>query len=395
MNHKDDEKPAEVNGPESVEEEPTKESPGAVDEQPVAETSSHEAPGPEKSASTPRSSGTSVGLFGLLIALLAAGGAGYVWWEQQAQSGLAERLGDLQTALAQRTRELERLGGEIASLADAEQNLTDDVASLDEKLESQNRQLEEIPLRIGRLERTLDNVPGVAVKARSAWLLAEAEYFLRIANAQLSLAGNVDVALKALDLADEKLRDLADPGLSRVRALLSDERTALKAVPRPDREGIVLSLGSLSRSLDTLPLDRNAPGRFSGQNGSDDDSSGLARAWRVIVDAFFSIVSVKRSDDAVTPLMSAEEESMLIRSLDIELQIARLAVLRNETQIYKRSLGAAKGRLESYFDIESINVKAALSTVDELADAELPSELPDISGSLTLLLRLGNEAASP
>jgi len=394
MNHKDDEKPAEANSPDSGEEAPAEESPEAVDEQPVAETSGHEEPGPEKSASKPRSSGTSVGLFGLLIALLAAGGAGYVWWEQQAQSGLAERLGDLQTDLAQRTRELERLGSEIESLTTAEQNLTDDVASFDEKLESQNRQLAEIPLRIGRLERTLDNVPGVSVKARSAWLLAEAEYFMRIANAQLGLAGNVDVALKALDLADEKLRDLADPGLSRVRTLLSDERTALKAVPRPDKEGIVLSLGSLSRSLDTLPLARNVPGRFS-SNGSDADSSGLARAWRVVVDAFLSIVSVKRSDDAVTPLMSAEEESMLIRSLDIELQIARLAVLRNETEIYKRSLGAAKGRLESYFDTESIDVKAALSTVDELADVELPAELPDISGSLTLLLRLGNEAASP
>jgi uroporphyrin-3 C-methyltransferase len=250
-------------------------------------------------------------------------------------------------------------------------------------------------LRIARIERSLDNIPGVANQARSAWLLAEAEYFLRIANAQLNLAGNVDVSLRALALADEKLRDLADPGLTRVRSLLSDEQTALRAVPQPDAEGIVLALGSLARALDTLPLDRNAPGRFGAAGSADTDESGLQRAWRVIMEAFFSIISVKRDDNSVTPLMSAAEESMLIRTLDIELQIGRLALIRNEKDLYQRSLQAVTERLEIYFDTESAEVIAAMATVEKAAAVELPDELPNISGSLALLLRLNNEAAKP
>jgi len=256
-------------------------------------------------------------------------------------------------------------------------------------------QLEDLPMRIGRIERTLDNLPGVANQARSAWLLAEAEYFLRIANAQLNLAGNVEVSLRALALADEKLRDLADPGLTRVRSLLSDEQTALRAVPQPDAEGIVLALGSLARTLDTLPLDREAPGRFGSTGGKTVDESGLQRAWRVITEAFFSIISVKRDDNSVTPLMSAAEESMLIRSLDIELQIGRLALIRNEKDLYHRSLQAVTERLELYFDTEATEVLAALATVQKAAAADLPDELPNISGSLALLLRLRDEAANP
>ncbi len=245
-----------------------------------------------------------------------------------------------------------------------------------------------------RIEGTLDKIPGVAEQARSAWLLAEAEYFLRIANAQLILAGNVEVSLRALELADAKIKDLNDPGLTRVRAKISAERTALKAVPQPDTESIMLELGSLAQSLHTLPLARTAPGNFSVESDKGTET-GWQRAWRVIVDALSSIISVRRSDEAITPLMDASEEALLIRSLDIELQIARLALIRNEGTLYRKSLQSVAQRLEQYFAADSQQVKTTRETVNRLATISLPETLPDISGSLKLLLNLGDEAAAP
>jgi uroporphyrin-3 C-methyltransferase len=332
------------------------------------------------------------GLLGLLIALLAAAGAAYLWLEQRNQISISQRLTAQQLALDTRTIELTDLSETVTSMTATDEQLAQQLSSLTKQFD---RQLEDIPLRIARIERTLDEIPGVDNEARSAWILAEAEYFLRIANAQLTLAGNVEVSLRALVLADQKLRDLADPGLTRVRSLLSDEQTALRAVPRPDAEGIVLALGSLARTLDTLPLDRDAPGRFGQTGDSGDSESGLQRAWRKITEAFFNIISVKRDDNTVTPLMSAAEESMLIRSLDIELQISRLALIRNEKDLYHRSLQAVTERLERYFDKDAPEVIAALATVEKAAAAELPGELPNISGSLALLLRLRTEAANP
>lgn len=328
----------------------------------------------------------------LLIAVSTAMGAAYLWQEQRGQQATSQRVTTLQMALDSRRSELADLSSALDSINGDQLQLNNQLIALTRQVDGQ---LEDIPLRIARIERSLDNIPGVANQARSAWLLAEAEYFLRIANAQLNLAGNVDVSLRALALADEKLRDLADPGLTRVRSLLSDEQAALRAVPQPDAEGIVLALGSLVRALDTLPLDRNAPGRFGAAGSADTDESGLQRAWRVIMEAFFSIISVKRDDNSVTPLMSAAEESMLIRSLDIELQIGRLALIRNEKDLYQRSLQAVTERLEIYFDTESAEVIAAMATVEKAAAVELPDELPNISGSLALLLRLNNEAAKP
>ena len=354
-----------------------------------------ETPAPTPDADSARRQTSWAGLIGLLIALLAAAGVAYLWNEQQAQRITNEQLAELQRTFSTqgttRSVELSRITGDIEHLIAEDQKLDDLLVSLTGRIE---RQLEELPARMTRIEGTLDKIPGVDELARSAWVLAEAEYFLRIANAQLNLAGNVDVALRALELADAKIKDLVDPGLTRVRAKISDERTALKAVPRPDAEGIVLELGSLALVLHTLPLARSSPDHFTAENGATTET-GWRRAWRVIVDALSSIISVRRNEEAITPLMSATEESMLIRSLDIELQIARLALIRNEGGLYRQSLQSVEDRLTQYFDNDSQQVQAAQATVNKLANASLPETLPDISGSLSLLLDLGDEAASP
>ncbi len=330
-----------------------------------------------------KKSSSGVGILALLIALAAAAGTGYVWYEQQSQRILESRIEEIGRDLDRRAKDLDRLLDNAENLTRIDRENADEISDLAGRFD---RELAEIPVRMTQLEATVEKVPGISFKARSAWLRSEAEYFLRIANAQLSLAGNVDVAQRALELADAQLRDLADPKLTPVREAINDERAALMAVPRPDAEGIVLKLGSLTRSLDRLSLADTARTGFRGEAGEAAEESGWQRAWRAIVDALKSVISVKREDREITPLLTAAEESMLVRSLDVDLQIARLAVIRNEGELYRDSLAAVRDRLNRYFDLESTRVQAALSTLDEVAQAELPDELPDISGSLTLLL---------
>ncbi|MBT8444233.1 MAG: uroporphyrinogen-III C-methyltransferase [Gammaproteobacteria bacterium] len=366
---------------------------GGDAEETAAPEASQEADAPAGGkASTPaaaqppaQKSSSGIGILALLIAVAAAAGAGYVWYEQQAQRVLEARIGEVGRDLERRSRELDRVLDSVEDLARIDRENADEIASVVERIDSE---LAEIPVRMAQLEATVEKVPGISFEARSAWLRSEAEYFLRIANAQLSLADNVGVSLRALELADEQLRDLADPKLTPVREAISDERAALKAVPQPDAEGIVLKLGSLTRSLDKLTLADVARTNFRGEAGEATAESGWQRAWRAIVDALKSVISVKREDREITPLLTAAEESMLLRSLDVDLQIARLAVMRNEGALYRDSLAAVRDRLNRYFDLESTHVQAALSTLDEVAQAELPDELPDISGSLTLLLNI-------
>ena len=85
---------------------------------------------------------------------------------------------------------------------------------------------------------------------------------------------------------------------------------------------------------------------------------------------------------------------MLIRSLDVDLQIARLAVIRNEGELYRTAIDSVDDRLRAYFDTDSAEVGSIIETLDELRQAELPEELPDVSTSLRLLLSApGGDAA--
>jgi uroporphyrin-3 C-methyltransferase len=339
--------------------------------------------------------GTVTGALALGIALLSIAGTGYLWWTLQGQSELDASIGRLRSDVTEYSSALDQLSGRLDGLTSTDKRLDESMVGLIDQLDRQTRQLEEIPLRIGRLEKALDSLPGVADKERSIWLIAEAEYYLHIANAQLTLARNADVALRAQELADEKLRDLGDPSLTRVRALLADEMTSVKAMPRPDSEGIVLALASLEKNLGKLPLAKQAPQGFSADSPANAENSGLQRAWRAIVDALMSVIRVRRTDEPAIPLVTGQEESMLRRSLDVDLQIARLAVIRNEEKVYRNALDAVAERIRLYFDVQSSEVSAALDTINHLAAAELPGDPPDISGSLALLLRLSNGAAAP
>ena len=219
---------------------------------------------------------------------------------------------------------------------------------------------------------------------------------MRIANAQLGLAGDVEVAQTALGLADDALRELNDPRLTPVRKLLSDEINGLKAVPRPDTEGIVLTLGSLSDNLDTLRLKSAAPEEFrAAPEKPAAPLTGFDRALAATRAALASLVSVRRVDDPVSPLLSEAEQTVLIRSLDLELQLARLAIMRGDAGMYRRSVEAASERLREHFDLSSPDVQAAVESLTELSSARLPEELPDISGSLDALLRISAAAGPP
>lgn len=347
-------------------------------------------------AAAARAGWSPTGALALLIALGAAGGAGYLWWLQQQQQGSAgARLDDVSQALAKQAGELGELRAQLAANAAADGKQDGAIDALNSRAEQFGTQLDDLTVRTQRLERSLEELPGISDKARNAWLISEAEYYLNIANAQVQLARNPQVALRALQLADEKLRDAGDPKLTPVRALLADEMTALRAVPQPDIEGLMLAISSLARALPDLPLAREAPQRYGQGGQSGDKTSGLARAWSRIVEAVLGLVRIKRTDEAAVPLRTPAEEALLLRRLEAELELARGALLNGRTQLYRSLLDDVKNSLRREFDDDAPAVRAAINQLADLSRTELPDSLPDISGSLDLLMQLSPEASAP
>ena len=227
---------------------------GEVAEPAVDQGANHEVAASSSPAPAPARRSSGLGFVALVIALAAVAGSAYVWMEQQSQQILEARVAELGRDIDRRAGDLDRVLTSVEELIRADREVDEDLIKLTARVEGDLALVESLPDRVARLEATMERVPGISQKSRTAWMRSEAEYFLRIANAQLNLAGNVDVSLRALELADVQLRELADPALTPVREAISNERAALLAVPRPDAEG----RHSLRRLHARTPVDLRA-----------------------------------------------------------------------------------------------------------------------------------------
>jgi uroporphyrin-3 C-methyltransferase len=341
----------------------------------------------EPTPSAPADRGVSraglVSAFALLLALVAAAVAGSLWWQYR-QFYLSLNQTDAEAAAA-----LERVRADLRGLKDEVDALEESLGAERHVVVGLAERLDQIPGRLGDLERRLNAVQGGSVDTRDRWLRAEAEYFLTVANTELTLAGRWENAIRALELADGRLADLGDPALSPVRERIADELQSLRSVRLPDIEGISFSLARLAARVDELPLRAGPPISFERPRESVDAEPGFDRLWQTLRNALGGIVRVERRDEPVTPMFSSAEELAHRRQLQIELQAARLAALEGNEGSYLASLRAAIDLLRNGFATDSAHVDGAITLLTDLQNLRIAPERPDISGSLRLLRNAG------
>jgi uncharacterized protein HemX len=313
--------------------------------------------------------------------------AGMLWWQYRE---FYVSLDETDTAAA---AALERMRAEQRALQDGLQDANDDVDTLRQLNASFGERLDALPSRFVALEERLDAVQGGSFDARGLLLRAEAEYYLTVANTELTLTGDYETAMTALELADGRLAEIANPELGPVRDAIAGELLALRSLRLPDIEGIVFGLGRLAGRADELPLRADSPLELASDAGDELDAEpGLGRLWLAVKRTLLGLVRVERRDEPVPQALSAAERILSRRQLEIELELARIAALRGDAQAFASGLETAIGVLQRDFDVEAAEVEGALALLGELRAFDIAPERPDISGSLNLLRAQRNEA---
>jgi len=337
----------------------------------------------------------------LLLALVAVAATALDYLRDRGAAGAtaaSEARLDTLTSTTAATRDAVRsLEQSLSALADQDSDRQAAIARLKQSLDDRLRQLESMPGRLTAVEASLAALQGISTGAREAWLLAEAEYYMQIANAQLQLAGNAELARLALTHADERILQLADPRLTPVREALSDELRALDMLEKPDLAGITLTLASLAEVVESLPLKQEVVTLDeNGEDAVDPELTGMDRAMAKLRKAVSGIVSVRRTDEALEPLIAPGAQYFLRANLALQLQAARLAILRGEETIFRQSLDDVDAWLAEYYDTDSTAVRSARQTIAEIRDSQVDMAMPDISRSLRLLRQFNamNEAVS-
>lgn len=324
---------------------------------------------PSPGTRTPSSPLAVLGFIVAVAALLLAGVDAYRLSEaRQAQAASEQRLADLRNTAAPK-----------AALAEQD-------ATMQQALKAENARLDQLDAAYADLRKHSE-------EGREAWIKAEAASLLLAANEEVEIRRDPALALKALQVADARLKLISDPRLIAVRHEIARESNALRAVPQPDVVGMAVALAGIAESVDGLPLKRSVPGSYTPGGYLNDtakpEPQGFwgkfkAAAGRLADDLF----TVRRHALPVEPLLTPKEEFLLRRNLELRLESARSALLDHEGKAFNESVRSAGAWLTDYFDMQNGAVKGAVQQLDVMQQQDIAPKLPDISASLMLLRQL-------
>ncbi|MEW9797972.1 uroporphyrinogen-III C-methyltransferase [Alteromonas sp. CYL-A6] len=308
--------------------------------------------------------------FFILLLLIAACGGAY-WF-------VKNRLDDtstLQTAQQQYVSQLaalneqnQALQSQLSSLQDSKQQLSTAVTELTVKTR-------ELATQSAALETMLKNQDG---RRPADWLVAEADYLVKMAGRKLWLEQDVRTAIMLLVNADKRLKSLGDPSLLPVRAKLAADIQALQQLNPVSRTSVALAVSGMLAQVDKLTLDvfEKPETDTTSDNLSTsaaDWKDNLAKVWRALVKDFFT---VKTLSSPVAPVMSEQQRWLVREQLKLQLMQAQSAALASEAALFEQSLQHVQKLLVERFDIDDVQVAGFIRAVQNLLDTDISQPLP-------------------
>jgi uroporphyrin-3 C-methyltransferase len=239
---------------------------------------------------------------------------------------------------------------------------------------------------------------AMSTTSREDWLLAEAEYLLKLANQRVRIEKSSAGADALLSEADGILRDLDEPDLFFLRRAIASDLAALRLAPSIDVSGLYFTLVALAENIAQVPLRLDRAQQLalrSDDNGVASDPTKDAvepsTFWTRMKISFNSFVNefqgyyrITRHEQKPQPLLPPKEAYYLPQNLRVILERAQIALLREQQDIYEQSLQQADTWLSDYYPA-SQQSKEIQKQLRQLKSHVVERQLPDISTSHNLL----------
>ncbi|MDW2244879.1 uroporphyrinogen-III C-methyltransferase, partial [Vibrio sp. 1287] len=259
--------------------------------------------------------GVKLGTVAIILSIIFGGGLAYKLHEQQA---------DYQTQIAQLQNQLEK------AQASMKQELNQVKEETIEKATTVTHKAEVV---LGQQQTSIESlqlaVADVKGRRPNDWLLAEADYLVKLAGRKLFLEHDAESATQLMESADQRIAALNDPSLVKLRKAMANDITKLRTVPLIDRDGLVLRLTALQQQVDKLPL-ANAllpEAQVVAQHEvSEDISNWQDNLMTSLKDFSENFITFRTRDGNVIPLLSPEQHFYLKENIKAKLETAIKAV---------------------------------------------------------------------
>lgn len=345
----------------------------APEQEPAVTTEKHTG----KSDSAPVKSGAKTGalwffVIVLLLAVIALFAGAYWYWTQRTDN--TQSLVDAQRTQQQ---EVSTLSGELRELKGEIASLKRERSDQDQKINNLLSTNEQLVQQTESVQQQLENLEG---RRPADWLIAEADYLVRMAGRKLWLEQDIRTAIMLLVNADKRLKSLSDPSVLPVRAKLAEDIQMLQQLNPVSHTSVALALSGMLNQVKGLPLDTFEKPAMAGDTTSNDVSASTAdwldnlkAVWRSLVDDF---ISVKDLNGPIEPVMDQQARWLVKEQLRFQLMNAQSAALSANPSLYGQSLQNAQTILIEKFDIESSQVAGFINALQNLVDTDISRDIP-------------------
>lgn len=336
-----------------------------------------------------KKTGTALSLLAILVAL-SIGGAGYYFGQQQ----IAE--------IQQKLTVLENQTG--ADLSSNNTNNNKRLTQLEQSLKTAQEnivQLEQLIVsktgEITSLQTQMKQVSQLAIAQQpSDWLFSEADFLLNNALRKLVLDNDVDTAVSLLKLADETLVKVNNSQANEIRSAINQDLKQLLSLSSVDQNAIMQKLSQLANTVDELQalnvnFDETSKNNDKLSNNITDWQQNIEKSATSFLNHFIRISPKQNSNKK--ELLAPNQDIYLRENIRLRLQLAIMAVPRQQNELYKQSLEAVSSWVRSYFDTNAEVTQNFLKLVDGLTDTSIYVDVPEQLKSLTLLDKYLNRTA--
>lgn len=332
-----------------------------------------------------KKSGTGLSLLAILIAL-GVGGAGYYFGQQQVDE-FQQKLTALEAQINNKTvvsapaQDVKFDTTQLAQLESANKVTQDKIAQVEELINAKSHELVGLQSQINKVSAQAN------AQQPTDWLFSEADFLLNNALRKLVLDNDVDTAVSLLKLADETLAKVNNSQSAAIRSAINQDLKQLLSVAGVDQNAVMQKLSQLANTVDELPvLDVNFGDDQNATKLSDSLSDWAENAEKSATSFLnhFIRISPKHGADR-KELLAPNQDIYLRENIRLRLQLAIMAVPRQQNELYKQSLEAVASWIRSYFDTNAEVTQSFLKSVDELSELSIYVDVPSQLQSLSML----------
>lgn len=332
-----------------------------------------------------KKSGTGLSLLAILIAL-GVGGAGYYFGQQKVDE-FQQKLTALEAQINNKTvvsapaQEVKFDTTQLAQLESANKATQNKIAQVEELINAKSHELVGLQSQINKVSAQAN------AQQPTDWLFSEADFLLNNALRKLVLDNDVDTAVSLLKLADETLAKVNNSQSAAIRSAINQDLKQLLSVAGVDQNSVMQKLSQLANTVDELPvLDVNFGDDQNATKLSDSLSDWAENAEKSATSFLnhFIRISPKHGADR-KELLAPNQDIYLRENIRLRLQLAIMAVPRQQNELYKQSLEAVASWIRSYFDTNAEVTQSFLKSVDELSEVSIYVDVPSQLQSLSML----------